>query len=139
MRGVPANGVTCKSCGNGQGCAKDRLCGRCRMKSWPSSRKYHWTPEYDQAIKSAYRSQSNKPQLSQHLDALERKTGFPRYMIKLRAKELGVSKFGDARRPWTPAEIEVLHEFAGRRTVRQLAEKLGRSWSSEASYMEYLK
>ena len=42
------------------------------------------------------------------------------------------------KRPWQPSEINYLYESLGKQTILQMAEKLGRSWSSVQSKLKRL-
>lgn len=124
---------TCIDCGDTfLGGAKARLCPkRCRQKNVRfNSRKYDWTPERDEMIRSQYA----------HLGAkgMGAKFGYPAWQVQRRAAELGVARPSTAR-PWTPEEEAFLEEYAGVRATESLARHLRRSLVSTALKMARMK
>ncbi len=78
---------------------------------------------------------AKKTQLTEGLDRLERKTGWPRHAFKYEAIRLGIVT-ADHRRAWTEQELAYVEERAGTESARQIARALGRSVSSVQSRME---
>jgi hypothetical protein len=124
---------TCIECGDTfLAGPKARLCPKkCRQKNLRhNSRKYDWTPERDEMIRSQYA----------HLGAkgLGAKFGYPAWQVQRRAAELGAGRVSKAR-PWTPEEVAFLEEYAGVRATESLARHLRRSLCSVAMKMADLK
>lgn len=131
MRGVPNNPVVCAVCGVCKGSPKDRLCHACRLKSRPNpTKKYYWTPELDRELMLAYKEARDRCSLTENLNTLQQRGGFPRVVILARAERLGLSS---TKRRWTAEEAEYLSESAGTLTKVAIARKLRRSyWSVKA-------
>lgn len=95
--------------------------------------KYPWTAEWDAALRAGYaHCLVGRPTVA--IDKLQRLTGYPRYIVRLRAQRLGITR--DTRRPWTPVELRMLRENAGHVSVKGIAAMLGRSHESVASRMQ---
>jgi hypothetical protein len=90
-------------------------------------RKYHWTPELHGMLKRAYCG--NKPQLGRALDALMKKTGWPRHALTYEAIRLGIVT-ADHRRPWTLQEIVYISERLPSDGIKRVAKALKRSVGS---------
>jgi hypothetical protein len=119
-----------------KGCASDRLCHGCRLLRRPARRKFNWTSEWDEILRSAYKNANRREELSTNLDNLQRLSGFTRNVILSRAVQLGLSF--STRRPWTDEEADVLEERAGQATVKSLAARLNRSHSSVKARLKHL-
>lgn len=129
MRGIPNHPVTCTKCGSSKGCAKDRLCHRCRMTGRPNpNKRFFGTPELNNALTRAYRNARNRAELSNNLNHLQCVSGFSRVAILSRAEGLGLS-FASGR-PWSAGEIESLRELLGTRSKAQIARALCRTYYS---------
>jgi hypothetical protein len=129
MRGVPKFPVLCSVCGELNGAPKDKLCHACRLRSRPNSRKrFFWTKEFDGRLRDSYTRASTRSELTASLDALQRLTGFPRFVILARAADLGLSFL--RRRPWSDEELHFLKSNAGRLSMKALAARLSRSYYS---------
>jgi hypothetical protein len=87
-------------------------------------RKYQWTPELHALLKRAYCG--NKPQIGRALDALEKKTGWPRHALKYEAIRLGIVT-ADHRRLWTEREVAYIEERISSDGVKRVAKALHRS------------
>lgn len=102
-----------------------KYCEKCRhdLKSRPSPRKlYFWTPERDAIMVSRYDSnvRGRASEIAQRL-------GFPTWLVKRRAAQLGLSRLtSGSRQPWTTAEEEILATWAGRRTLEQIRKRFFR-------------
>ena len=95
--------------------------------------KYPWTREWDRLLCDAYNHcLVGKPTAA--INKLQSITGYPRYIVRLRAQRLGISR--DRRRPWTASEIAFLREHAGKISTRAIARALYRSWESVAARMD---
>jgi hypothetical protein len=99
-------------------------------------RRYHFTPALLEDLRAAYCG--NKRHVSAAFDQLERKTGWPRYALKMEAARRGWSHSG-RRRPWTPAEIAYLRERLGTDSARLIAGRLHRSVESIEARAELLR
>src|SRR5579859_2195964 len=120
MRGVPNFPVLCSVCGELNGAPKDKLCHSCRLRSKPNSqKKFFWTRDFDARLRDSYTRASTREDLTASLNALQRLTGFPRFVILARAAELGLSFV--RRRPWSDEEIHFLKSNAGRLSVKAMA------------------
>lgn len=129
MRGVPKFPVPCSVCGELNGAPKDKLCHACRLRSRPNSRKrFFWTKELDTRLRDSYTRALTRGDLSASLNALQRLTGFPRFVILARGAELGLSFV--RRRPWSDEELHFLKSNAGRLSMKALAARLSRSYYS---------
>lgn len=129
MRGVPNFPVLCSVCRKLNGAPKDKLCHACRLRSKPNSRKrFFWTKEFDARLRDSYTRASTREDLTASLDALQRLTGFPRFVILARAADLGLSFV--RRRPWSDEEIHFVKSNAGRLSVRAIAARLSRTYYS---------
>jgi hypothetical protein len=99
------------------------------LRSKPNSRrKFSWTKEFDTRLRDSYTRASARKDLTASLDALQRFTGFPRFVILARAADLGFSFV--RRRPWSDEELQFLKSNAGRLSVKALAERLSRTYYS---------
>jgi hypothetical protein len=116
---------------------KEGLCSACRMREFGQARrKYHWTPELHAMLKRAYCGK--RPDLSRALDALARRTGWPRYIFKTEAVKLGITA-ARPHRAWIQSEIDYVAERIGVVSVRQIAKRLRRSVVSVQSKAEALR
>ncbi len=96
--------------------------------------KYPWNASQDAILRAAYAVGTDRRRLKAALTDAQRRIGYPRHMLRLRAQRLGLSN--DTRRPWTPAEIALLEEKRGEWSVKRLARHLGRAVSTVAAQME---
>ena len=129
MRGVPKFPVLCSECGELNGAPKDKLCHACRLRSRPNSRKrFFWTKEFEARLRDSSTRASTREDLTASLDALQRFTGFPRFVILARAADLGLSFL--KRRPWSDEELHFLKSNAGRLSMKALAARLSRTYYS---------
>ena len=67
-----------------------------------------------------------------------RMTGLPRWYIKRQAARLGLTMHMD-RKPWTRAELDVLHDLVGRVSVTSIAKRLHRPVSSVTNKLKRLE
>jgi hypothetical protein len=78
----------------------------------------------------AYKEARDRCSLTENLNTLLQRSGFPRVVILARAERLGLSS---TKRRWTAEEAEYLSESAGTLTKVAIARKLRRSyWSVKA-------
>lgn len=123
----------CGGCGALIARGKTGLCCHCHPKRLVTAPKWQWTPEWDAMLREAYaRCLVGKPTAA--IDKLQAITGYPRYMVRLRAHRLGITR--DTRRPWLPVEIEFLRSQAGKISTRRIAEQLHRSYESTHCQMQ---
>ena len=85
--------------------------------------KYSWRPEYRAYLKAQYFGGLNRRFCV--LNRMIRMTGLPRWYIKRQAARLGLTMHMD-RKPWTRAELDVLHDLVGRVSVTSIAKRLHR-------------
>ena len=112
-------------------------CKRCRMRALARlRRRYHFTPELIDELRRAYCGR--KHQISKALDALQRRTGWPRHAFKYEAARRGWIT-ADHRRRWAPEELAILEEKLGIVSVRQIAKNLKRTVLSVESKAERLQ
>lgn len=116
---------------------KTGYCCHCYQKHQVSrSLKFSWTPEWDRLLREAYaRCLVGKPTVA--INKLQAITGYPRYIVTLRAQRLGITR--DMRRPWKQEEIFFLDQQAGKLSVRAIATALHRSYESVRAMMEHRK
>jgi hypothetical protein len=138
MRGVPKEPVFCIGCDRVNGCAADRLCHACRIRSrLPANKKFNWTAELDGRLRQSYQRARTRAELTVNLDLIQRLSGFSRVVILNRAATLGLAFC--QRRPWTVDEIDMLREQAGSITPGAIAEKLNRTHASVRAKLKQLE
>jgi hypothetical protein len=128
--------VKCRACDDpAEG--RDGLCRSCRgfqsakvnfaRRQGPT---YPWDAEKDARLRRCY-NYSGRRDLSRALTRLASELRYPRTVLRRRAEQLGVTMWRHVR--WTPAEITILEEYAGSKTVgwisRQLKKRTGRGRS----------
>lgn len=137
MRGVPTVERSCSRCPSMRA-GKDDLCNVCRLKSLTVvAPMYPFTAEQDAILRSAWASASNKRELSKAIGDATRRIGYPRHILRIRAGKLGLTN--DTRRPWTRDELAKLRDLAGEYSVKVIARRLGRAWTSVQAQMDRLK
>lgn len=97
--------------------------------------KYTWRPEYDAYLKAHYFGGLNRR--FQVLNRMVRLAGLPRWYIKRQAARLGLTMKMD-RKPWTPAELELLEHLVGRVSAATIAKRLRRPESSVVNKIKRL-
>jgi len=128
VRGIPNNPVACRSCGELKGSPADQLCHGCRIRNRPNpNKKFSWTAQLDQELKLVYQESRNRVELTEGINAFQRRARFTRVVILARAAELGLSS---PSRRWTQTEIDILCDLAGSQSKSAIARKLGRSYCS---------
>lgn len=128
MRGIPNNPVACTCCGNPDGSPGDQFCHSCRIKARPNpNKRFWWSPDLDRQLCIAYQETRDRRELTQSLNAFQKRTGFTRVVVLARATQLGLSS---ASKRWTVEELEILGELAGTLSKSAIARKLGRSYCS---------
>lgn len=81
--------------------------------------KYVWTPERDEILRANYDSR-----VRGRVRALAARLSFPGWAIRVRATVLGLTRMSPRARAWTPEEDAVLDKWAGRRSVKWIADRL---------------
>lgn len=128
--------MTCVICGRrieegrrrGHPPREARFCLTCRAeRRRRAGVQYAWRLEYDTYLRAHYFGGLNRRY--QVLNRMVRMTGLPRWYIKRQAARLGLTMRID-RRPWTPAEMDVLEKLVGRVTSATIAKRLQRPESS---------
>ncbi len=104
-----------------------KYCLKCRADRRRQARKYAWRAEYDAYLKAHYFGGLNRR--FRVLTRIVRMTGLPRWYIKRHAARLGLTMRID-RRPWTPAELNLLERLVGRGSTATIAKRLRRPESS---------
>jgi hypothetical protein len=94
-----------------------------------------FTPELRRELQLAYGA-GTKTQISAHLDRLERRTGWPRYIFKTEARRQG---WNHARRPWTIKEDSFVREHVGAMSIKAIARSLKRSHESIRSRVDLVQ
>lgn len=125
-----------RRCACGRPAASDGRCHACRLAELARARRrYHFTPELRDELRRVYCGRGRE--ITAGLDALCRKTGWPRHAFKLETQRLGLQRL--VRREWTEREIAYLREKCCRVSMRAIANKLGRSWESTRAKAEKLR
>jgi len=95
-------------------------------------KRYDWTPEKDSLLREKYTAKRGAVSL------LARALGVENHVVMSRLIRLGLCRpaKGAERRPWTGEENRLLSEYAGVKSTRWIAKKLGRSIGSIARQME---
>ena len=83
----------------------------------------------ERSMRRGYRSATQKREVTELLTYMQRVTGYPRHIIGLQAQRLGLSF--KVQKPWGAQEIEILREFAGTMTTRNIARRLAQ-WSQSS-------
>lgn len=89
---------------------------------------FQWTPTLDQILRDGYVNSRKKSDLTRCISKVVELTGLSRFMVKDRARELGLSH--DPRKAWTKAEIDYLEASAGSVSAFRMSKHLGRSYRS---------
>lgn len=99
--------------------------------------RYEWTPDRDEVLRARYDSR-----IKGRAKDLARALGVPKWAVTKRAAELGLSsprgEFFDARE-WTAEEDRKLIAWAGERSLRAIARRLGRTHNAVRNRMRRLK
>ncbi len=128
--------MTCIVCGgrieegrrHGQPPREAKYCLKCRAERRRRAKlKYTWRAEHDAYLKAHYFGGLNRR--FRVLSRMVRMTGLPRWYIKRQAARLGLTMRID-RRPWTPAELNLLERLVGRMSTATIAKRLRRPESS---------
>jgi len=113
-----------------------KYCSKCRAERRRSAKlKYTWSPEFDDMLKAQYHGGLNRR--FQMLNRMIRMTGLPRWYIKRQAARLGLTMKMD-RKPWTPAELNLLEKLVGRVSSATIAKRLHRPESSVVNKLKRL-
>lgn len=84
-----------------------------------SRKKFFWTAEQDELIRTRYDSRTET------ITELARIFGVPRWAVQRRAGMLGVSRVKE--RPWSPKELTFLEAHYAKKSVFWISKKLHRS------------
>jgi hypothetical protein len=134
MRGTPNNPIICVACGEKKAW-RDGLCNPCRMKG---RRKYNWTPVLDDELRRIYSDNGDsRIRLSEALRAFQKRVGFPRGTISIRAMHLQITVI--KMNPWTRKHDLMLMQMAGVKSMDFMAKTLHRSFQSIQSRLTVLK
>jgi hypothetical protein len=129
-------GRLCQDCGNAieDGRLQDqpltgaKYCVSCRAdRRRRATRKHVWRPEYDEYLKKHY--YGGLKRRFQVLNRMIRETGLPRWYIKKRAAQLGLTMHQD-KRPWTAGEEEIIQRLIGKNSAFTIANRLKRTETS---------
>lgn len=114
-----------------------KYCLKCRAERRRRARlKYTWRPEYDAYLKGHY--YGGLKRRFRVLSRMVRMTDLPRWYIKRQAARLGLTRHMD-RRPWTPAEFDIVERLVGRVSTAKIAKRLGRPESSVVNKLKRMK
>lgn len=136
--------MNCVVCGRpieeGRDCGEPpteaQYCSKCRAERRRRAKlKYTWRPEFDEILKAQYHGGLNRR--FQVLNRMIRITSLPRWYIKRQAVRLGLTMKMD-RKPWTPAELNLLEKLVGRVCSATIAKRLHRSESSVVNKLKRL-
>lgn len=97
--------------------------------------KYRWLESYDAYLRAHYHGGLNRR--FRVLNWMVRETGLPRWYIKRQAARLGLAMHMD-RRPWTPAELDLLERLVGRVSTATIAKRLHRPEGSVVKKLRHL-
>ncbi len=123
--------ATCSQCGS-DGMANG-VCRKCwGVNLGRKRRRYTFTAELQAELRRAYAG--DRKHLSEALDRLEKRTGWPRIAFWREARLRGLTQL--PYRAWTAAEVEYLEEALGRVAIRTIAARLHRSAQSVEAYAE---
>jgi hypothetical protein len=113
-----------------------KYCAKCRANRRRRAKlKYTWRPEFDAFLKTQYFGGLNRR--FQVLNRMIRMTGLPRWYIKRQAARLGLTMKMD-RKPWTPADLNLLEKLVGRMSSATIAKRLHRPESSVVNKLKRL-
>jgi hypothetical protein len=105
-----------------------KYCLKCRADRRRQAKlKYTWRLGYDAYLKAHYFGGLNRR--FRVLTRMVRMTGLPRWYIKRQAARLGLTMHMD-RKPWTPADLNLLERLVGRVSTATIAKRLHRPESS---------
>ncbi|MGE5111208.1 MAG: hypothetical protein ACM3JB_10160 [Acidobacteriaceae bacterium] len=79
---------------------------RCPWHASSRARKYSYTDQIDQLIRKAYLSRLDS-KTRPDIRLLAKKVGVPHWVLKKRARELGLARTKEL--PWSEPELEILH------------------------------
>ena len=136
--------MTCVVCGrcieeghrHGQPPKEAKYCLKCRAeRRRRTSVKYRWLESYDAYLRAHYHGGLSRR--FQVLNWMVRETGLPRWYIKRQAARLGLTMHMD-RRPWTPAELDILERLVGRISTATIAKRLHRPEGSVVKKLRHL-
>ncbi len=135
MRGHRLIQKNCIDCGRPfEGVRRARWCPDvCRPAKRAAAnrrrRKYEWTPDRLAYIQAHY-DEIGARAIAEHF-------GFPTWQVAHKAAALGLGRHRQVK-PWTPAEVAMLEEYAGVRTPRWIARELGRTLHSVVLKIRYV-
>ncbi len=114
------------ACGNPVAPGKDGRCLPCRGRHGASfRRKYVWTPAMDEELRRAYGMKGPIREASKAITVLCARYRIPRHVAKCRATRMGLKLYTlDA---WTKEEMDYVAEYAGTKSLNEMAKHLGRS------------
>jgi hypothetical protein len=113
-----------------------KYCSTCRAERRRRAKlKYRWSPELDALLKAQYYGGLNRR--FQVLNRMVHMTGVPRWYIKRQAARLGLTMKMD-RKPWAPAELNLLEKLVGRVSAGTIAKRLHRPESSVVNKLQRL-
>lgn len=125
-----------EGCNRGEPRTEAKYCSKCRAERRRCTKlKYMWRPEFDCILKAQYHGGLNRR--FQVLNRMIRMTGLPRWYIKRQAVRLGLTMKID-RKPWTPAELNLLEKLVGRVCSATIAKRLHRAESSVINKLKRL-
>ena len=104
---------TCLDCPAAIAQKHARYCARCRWKHRGKPAKYVWTAERDALLRARYRPQSKGVPA-----AIARVFGWPAWVIRQRARDLGLARTKEPA--WTPEQVAFLEQHVGYRPVSWL-------------------
>jgi hypothetical protein len=117
---------------------RDRLCRSCRgfaaaKKNFKhcQERRYPWDDYNDLQLKRCYQN-TKRRELSQALSRLARELKYPKGALRRRAEQLGLTMWSHVR--WTDAELQILADYAGEKTVGWITKTLKRRTGIGRSY-----
>ena len=117
---------------------RDHLCQSCRgflaARSNFKQRQgpvYPWDGDRDLRLKRCYEN-TKRPELSRALSRLAGELKYPKAALRRRAEQLGLTLWSHVR--WTDAELEILAEYAGEKTVGWITTTLKRRTGIGRSY-----
>ena len=121
----------------GQPPREAKYCLKCRAERRRCARlRYTWRPEYDAYLKAHYFGGLSRR--FHVLSRMVRMTGLPRWYIKRQAARLGLTMHMD-RRPWTPAELNLLERLVGCMSTATIAKRLRRPENSVVNKLKRMK
>src|SRR5437879_2827911 len=129
MRGLINNPVECFKCHLERAYTTEKPCSICLMHAAPHPRRKHiWTPELDKKLQALYQEAKTKSGLSEGITDFERRTGFPRHVIRMRAQRHGFTTDLRKYKHWTEEEVAFVREHAGEMAISTMAKKIRRTY-----------